>query len=151
MAYLHNSTNKNTPSGLSLLLIEDDDEDAYEIVNTLLQDPRVKNVRRAVDGFEAMEWLKSTKAFTDLILCDINMPRMDGLDFLTRIQADMNIAPPVVMLSSSKRPEDFRRSHLRHAATYVHKPSSHEALEQVINVLLCSFQLRLKMPPLLAA
>jgi CheY-like chemotaxis protein len=150
MSTLPNSEHEDQIYGLNLLLIEDDDDDAFEVMSVLLEDPRVHSVRRAGDGLEAMEWLADKRSETDLIVCDINMPRMNGFEFLTRIQGTRN-PPPVVILTASGRGEDYHRSLMRDAATYIRKPDTHQTLVDVLNVMICSYQLRQKMPPLLAA
>lgn len=150
MSTLSNAEHEHQNFGLNLLLVEDDDDDAFEVISVLLQDPRVHAVRRAADGQEAMDWLADKRSDTDLIVCDINMPRMNGFEFLKQIQATRN-SPPVVMLTASGRGEDYHRSLMRDAATYIRKPDTHQALVDVLNVMVCSYQLRQKMPPLLAA
>ena len=136
--------------GLNLLLVEDDDDDAFEVISVLLDDPRIHDVKRAANGQEAMDWLTDKRSEIHLVVCDINMPRMNGFEFLKQIQETRN-PPPVVMLTASGRGEDYHRSLMRNAATYIRKPDTHQALVEVLNVMLCSFQLRQKMPPFLAA
>ena len=68
----------------------------------------------------------------NLILLDLNLPGMSGLDILSVLKADSDLKRiPVVVLSSSKEDEDIEKSYDRHAAAYLSKPSSFQGLEKM--------------------
>lgn len=87
-----------------------DDSEADQFLNRYrIQDrmPQVQ-VRAAYDGIEALELLREADYRPDLILLDINMPRMNGLEFLEAYSREMAHAnSPVVMLSSSLVASDW--------------------------------------------
>ena len=77
-------------------------------------------VRVAVDGLEALELLRAEKA--DLIITDIQMPRMDGFGLVEALKADSRLKGiPVIIVSSLERPEDQERGLLLGADAYVVK------------------------------
>ena len=117
-------------SGALRVLLVDDDEDHGFLVRRALADlPGVEvAVEVAGDGEQAMERLGRSRFEPDgppqLILLDLKMPRMGGLEVLGRIRADEGTHRlPVVVLTSSERPED-REEALRLGATwFVCKPT----------------------------
>jgi len=135
MLELPTSHNPN-PSGMNVLIVEDDDDDASEIVEVLLTIDSVCQVSRASNGEEADQWFALAEERPDLVICDINMPRLNGFDFLTRLRASQEKPPPVVMLTSSNRNGDFSRSQVRKAATYIQKPNTYSGLVEVLNQLM---------------
>jgi len=95
----------------------------------------------ATDGLDALDFLHCRKPYDDaprpnLILLDVNMPRMNGHEFLGRIKNDPEFSViPVIMLSSSTRPEDISRAYQAHANCYVLKPNSLENAEKLIRAI----------------
>jgi CheY-like chemotaxis protein len=106
------------------LLVEDDDADAI-ITRRALTELKVPNkVVHKVDGEDGLAYL-SDKANPRpcAILLDINMPRMNGLDFLAKVKADESLRwIPVMMLTTSEADKDIRRSYDLGAAGYIIKP-----------------------------
>jgi CheY-like chemotaxis protein len=80
------------------------------------------------NGLEALDFLLKRGTFASvttpqLILLDLNMPRMDGKKFLEVVKEDSQLkAIPVVILTSSQSPHDIRECYERHASCYVVKP-----------------------------
>jgi two-component system, response regulator len=113
---------------LRVLLVEDDDDHVFLVRRALdgLPDARVL-LEVAADGEQALERLTRARFAPggppQLVLLDLKMPRMDGLEVLRRIRADEAVAGlPVVVLTSSERQED-REEALRLGATwFVCKP-----------------------------
>jgi CheY-like chemotaxis protein len=113
---------------LRVLLVEDDPDHVFLVRRALADLPGAEvSVEVAGDGEQAVERLARSR-FADagppqLVLLDLKMPRMDGLEVLRRIRADEAAADlPVVVLTSSERPED-REEALRQGATwFVCKP-----------------------------
>ena len=112
-------------------LIVDDSSVMRKIVERALRqaglDPLI--VKEAGSGTEGLEVLKTTSV--DLILSDINMPSMDGLEFLRQIRAQ-NLAPgvPVVMITTESSEEHVRQAILAGAQGYIRKPFTAEQVKE---------------------
>ena len=118
-------------------LIVDDSSVMRKIVERSLRqaglDPLV--VYDAASGIDGLEVLKSKQV--DLILSDINMPSMDGLEFLRQIKAQ-NLAPgvPVVMITTESSEEHVKQAILAGAQGYIRKPFTAEQVkERVLSLL----------------
>ncbi len=98
----------------------------------------LNNLQVAQDGLEALEFLRSEGQFADaarpdIILLDLNMPRMDGRELLAEIKADPKLRRiPVVILTTSKSEEDIIRTYDLHANCYITKPVD---LDQFITIV----------------
>lgn len=108
------------------------------------------NVFRARDGVEALDFLRCEDAAEGrsnpfLILLDINMPRMNGHEFLQAVRADSDIANArVVVMTTSEDPTDIARAYENHAVGYIVKPAGTTETSKVLSVLheyfrLCKF------------
>lgn len=110
---------------LNILVVEDDDVDAMN-VRRAFEKGRITNpLYFARDGVEALEMLRAGKVPGDrrLILLDINMPRMTGLEMLKELRADPELsATPVVMLTTSNDERDRFAAFGMHVAGYLLKP-----------------------------
>jgi two-component system, chemotaxis family, response regulator Rcp1 len=111
------------------ILLVDDSEGDIELTRIAFEDQKVRaHLSVAHDGIEALDFLLKRGNFInavepDLILLDINMPRMNGLDFLTIVKQDERLKPiPVIMLTSSSARADIVESYRRHANGYISKP-----------------------------
>ena len=93
----------------------------------------------ARDGVEALELLQAGPEMDyrpDLILLDINMPRMNGLELLNVLKTDPALRTiPVVVLTTSSAEEDILRSYQSHASSYVVKPIDFEQFFSAIQAL----------------
>jgi CheY-like chemotaxis protein len=93
------------------------------------------------DGVEAMSYLRqrltdSTSEQPDLILLDLNMPRMGGLEVLEQIKTDPVLhVIPVAMLTTSEAPNDIRESYYLGANTYLSKPDGFHDFRDMLKVL----------------
>ena len=86
----------------------------------------------ALDGREALQKL-AAEPDVDLIFLDINMPNMNGLEFLAQVKADAALAQiPVIIVSTEGKEEDTIRGLRAGAAAYVKKPFRNEALQDLI-------------------
>ena len=118
-------------------LIVDDSSVMRKIVERSLRqaslDPMV--VFEAANGNDGLEVLKVQQV--DLILSDINMPSMDGLEFLRQIRAQ-NLAPgvPVVMITTESSEEHVRQAILSGARGYIRKPFTAEQVKERVLPLL---------------
>ena len=126
-------TEHDAPPPIEILLVEDNEGDV-RLTLEVLRDSRVpSHVTVAWDGVEALSVLRRTPPHgaaprPDLILLDINLPRKNGLEVLSEVKADPDLAAiPVVMLTTSEADRDVVRSYRLHANCYVTKPVGLEA------------------------
>ena len=111
------------------VLVIDDSKLIHRMFSVIL--PKTVLVS-ALDGQEALTRL-AEHPDTDLIFLDINMPRMNGLEFLTQVKADPTLAPiPVVIISTEGKEEDTLRGLRAGAAAYVKKPFRNESILDIV-------------------
>ncbi|MEW9572698.1 response regulator [Rhodanobacter sp. Si-c] len=114
----------------TILLVEDSMADAEMSLDALREANLANPVVHLQDGVECMDWLQCRGAWATrepgnpaVVLLDIKMPRMDGLEVLTRMRADARLRRiPVVILSSSREESDLARSWDLGVNAYVIKP-----------------------------
>ncbi|MBL4705176.1 MAG: response regulator [Flavobacteriales bacterium] len=123
-----------------ILIAEDNDMDlelALEALSTLNLSNKIEVVR---DGEEALDYLYSRGKYANkdnpipvVILLDIKMPKVDGLEVLKAIQSDVDFRQiPVVMLTSSKEEKDIARCYELGVNAFVVKPVDFDQFNQVI-------------------
>ncbi len=114
------------------ILVVDDSKLIHKMFEVLL---RQYSLVHAFDGLDALQQL-GNHGDIDLILLDINMPRMSGLEFLKRIKSDASFQTvPVVIISTEGKEEDTERGLEAGAAAYVKKPFGNQQLLEVIQRL----------------
>ena len=114
----------------TILLAEDSPADAEMAIDALRDAHLANPIVHVEDGVEALDYLMRTGRFTDrtdedpaVLLLDIKMPRMDGLEVLQKLRAHENLRRlPVVILSSSREESDLARSWDLGVNAYVVKP-----------------------------
>jgi two-component system response regulator len=115
----------------SILLVEDNPDDVELTMRALAKSHVANSVDLAVDGVEALEYLACTGKFAgrdpcvqpQVILLDLKMPRMDGLEVLRRIRSDEKTRLlPVVILTTSSEERDRIESYKLGANSYIRKP-----------------------------
>jgi two-component system response regulator len=118
-----------------ILLVEDNPDDLHLTLRALKKSKILNEVVVAQDGVEALEYLFGTGKFTgrdtrempQLVLLDLKMPRMDGLEVLQRMRADERTKLlPVVVLTTSSEDRDRVESYKLGANSYVRKPVDFE-------------------------
>lgn len=118
-----------------ILLVEDNPRDEALTRRALAKSNIVNEIVVAHDGVEALEYLFGTGAFAgrdltvmpQLVLLDLKMPKMDGLEVLRKIRADKRTRRlPVVVFTSSSEEEDVISSYNLGANSYVRKPVEFE-------------------------
>ena len=110
----------------SVLLVEDNDLDAERVKRAFARLGIGWPLHRARDGLEAIEMLRDTtraRRGDPIVLLDLNMPRMNGFEFLTALRADAALTHlPVFVLTTSARDKDVIAAHRHHVAGYLTKP-----------------------------
>ena len=123
---------------IEVLLVEDDPGDVL-MTREAFQDYKVRNQLHVVtDGTEAMAFLRRAGSYADaprpdLVLLDLNLPRMDGREVLQEIKSDAGLSTiPVVVLTTSEDEEVVLLSYTLHANAYVTKPVGSERFIYVV-------------------
>ena len=117
---------------IKILLIEDDDIDAMSIERGFRKAKIANRIVRAKDGLEALSILRGEKGASPflkpyIIFLDLNMPRMDGFEFLSAMRADAKLCHDIVfVLTTSKADEDRGRAYFQNVAGYVVKAKAGE-------------------------
>lgn len=115
----------------TILLVEDNPNDATLTIQALKQHKLVNEVVLAADGVEALDYLFARGAYVNrtasetpaLVLLDIKLPKVDGFEVLREIRANaMTALLPVVMLTSSREEQDLLQSYRLHCNSYICKP-----------------------------
>ncbi len=126
---------------IDILLIEDDKDDIELTRKALTSGNILNNLHVVRDGQQALDYLYNEGNYSDkssaprpgLILLDIKMPKVDGLEVLKKIKSDKNLLKiPVVMLTTSKRDQDILESYDNHANSYIEKPVEFETFVKKI-------------------
>lgn len=132
------ATQNQTP--IRVLLAEDDDDHVLLLQRALRNYPREVQILVARDGQEAVELLRAQSSRPDLILLDINMPKLTGLEVLRTVKGDQNLASiPAVMLTTSAREEDRTASLNGGADDYIIKPVNFRKFSESLFQLLDRF------------
>ncbi|HWM85826.1 MAG TPA: response regulator [Kofleriaceae bacterium] len=110
---------------LHILLVEDDDVDVMNVRRALQRNNITNPIHVASNGLEALQVLRSGQVPADrrLILLDLNMPKMNGIEFLRELRADPQLAHvPVVVLTTSNDERDKIDAYNLNVAGYLLKP-----------------------------
>jgi CheY-like chemotaxis protein len=126
---------------VNLLLVEDDEVDIQGMKRAFAKSRIGNPITVARDGIEALEFLRGENgrpklAKPHLILLDLNMPRMNGLEFLQAIRADEDLKRSIVfMITTSKAEEDKARAYDQHVAGYIVKQDPANTFMQAIALM----------------
>ena len=121
-----------------ILMVEDNDADARLAEEAFLDGKIHNHMYRVKDGIEAMAYLRNESPFSDavrpdLILLDLNMPKMDGREVLTEIKKEPELSTiPVVVLTTSASDGDIIKSYNLQANCYITKPVDFNQFVEVI-------------------
>ncbi len=125
-------------SPIDVLLVEDDPGDVL-MTREAFEENKVANRLAVVpDGVDAMAFLRKEGEYADaptpdLVLLDLNLPRMDGREVLAAMKSDPELRRiPVVVLTTSEAEEDVLRSYSLHANAYVTKPVDFQRFIDVV-------------------
>ena len=141
---------------IEILLIEDNSSDADMTIRALKKNNLANKLLHLKDGAEALEFLFAQGKYADrqlynqpkVILLDLKMPKINGLEVLKQIKSDVRTMKiPVVMLTSSKEDSDIEACYLLGANSYVVKPVEFDEFYKNISSL-GYFWVVLNQPPL---
>ena len=124
---------------IEILLVEDSPGDARLTAEALKHSKIINNLHVARDGREAMKFLRregkaADAPRPDLILLDLNLPRMDGREVLESIKNDDDLKMiPVVIMTTSRDEKDVKASYAAHANCYIRKPLDVSGFFDVVN------------------
>ncbi len=134
----------------TVLLVEDEPADAELFQDLLAEVAADIRVEHAENGQAALDLLQRPGARRpDLIVLDLNMPVMNGHDFLSQAKAVTELrAIPVMVLSTSDHPDDIHRAYDAHAGGYVVKPGSYQEYTQVLDTVQAYWRGLVRLPRL---
>ena len=121
----------------TILLVEDDDIDAMSVTRAFNKMSIKNKVIRAHDGLEGLELLRSSAIPSPyIVLLDIQMPRLNGLEFLHEIRQDQNLNQSTIfVLTTSKSDEDIMASYKKNIAGYFIKEQVGEEFLDIAKML----------------
>ena len=124
---------------IKIMLVEDSIEDATFTEHVLKFNKLQKDLVLAANGQDALQALEKCdrdQSHPNLILLDINLPDISGMDLLKQIKKDARFSKiPVVILTGSNEDEDIQKSYDLGASSYLVKPISNDALMLVVEKL----------------
>jgi two-component system response regulator len=127
-----------------ILLVEDDHGDQLLTCEALSESALAHQVVVVSDGEEALEYLNHTGRYSDapgaprpdLILLDLNMPKINGRQLATKLKSDPELQTiPIVVLSTSDYHDDVAHCYKTGVNSYVHKPTSYDDFVATINAV----------------
>jgi two-component system response regulator len=142
---------------VEILLVEDSDEDAELATRALKKHKLTNHLHRVADGAEAVDFLFGVGAYAArngtpaprVILLDLKLPKLDGMDVLRRIKADATLRTvPVVVLTSSKEDRDLQEAYKLGVNSYIVKPVQFDKFVQAVEQLGLYWTLLNQRPPL---
>jgi chemotaxis family two-component system response regulator Rcp1 len=138
---------------ISILLVEDNAGDV-RLTKEALKEGRVANTLHVViDGVEALQFLRREGKYSDaprpdLILLDLNLPRLDGRQVLSEVKKDPELKRiPIVVLTTSKAEEDVLKTYDLYANCYIAKPVEFDKFVGVIKMIDQFWLTIVKLPP----
>lgn len=129
------------PKIIEILLVEDSPGDVILTKEALNEYKIVNNLHVAQNGLEALDFLYQRGKFEnairpDIILLDLNLPKMDGREVLKQIKSDSDLKTiPVVILSTSDADEDIMSAYKNYANCYITKPIDLDQFVKVVKSL----------------
>jgi two-component system, chemotaxis family, response regulator Rcp1 len=137
---------------IEVLLVEDSPGDVRLTQEAFRDANKGIRLHVAADGVEAMAFLRRMGAFSkvprpDLILLDLNLPKMDGREVLKEIKADVDLKTiPTVILTTSEAEADIIKSYELQANCYLSKPVQLDAFEALVKSINDFWLTRVKLP-----
>ena len=136
-----------------ILLVEDNPDD-MELTRIAMMDAGLDvDLEWVTDGSEALEYLQQQGTFSaarrpDLVLLDLNLPRLDGRELLRIVKADAGLCSiPVVVLTTSVDDHDVRDAYLAHANAFISKPADFDLYVRTLRALQDFWFSAARLPP----
>ena len=126
---------------IEILLVEDNEDDVILTTEAFKRGKVRNNIHVTKDGVEALAFLRREGKYAaaprpDIILLDLNLPRMDGHELLKIVKSDPLLASiPVIILTTSKSEEDVIKTYEHHSNCFISKPVTMEDFEKVIKTV----------------
>ena len=133
--------NRESDKTLKILLVEDNPGDVRLVLEALKSIKKEYDINIVMDGKEAIDYLRKKDKFTevprpDIILLDLNLPKINGFEVLSDIKSDSNLKTiPVIVLSSSEADSDIFESYCYHANCYLTKPSNFQNFMDLFDII----------------
>ena len=126
-----------------IVLVEDDDGHANLVERNLQRAGLANGIHRLKDGQEALDYVQGKGEYIGspapqpmLLLLDIKMPRVDGVEVLRQLKSDPQTAPiPIIMLTTTDDPREIQRCYELGCSVYITKPVDYQAFVEAINRL----------------
>jgi CheY-like chemotaxis protein len=126
-----------------IVLVEDDDGHANLVERNLQRAGLANRIHRLKDGQEALDYVHGKGEYIGspapqpmLLLLDIKMPRVDGVEVLRQLKSDPQTAPiPIIMLTTTDDPREIQRCYELGCSVYITKPVDYQAFVEAINRL----------------
>ena len=140
---------------VDILLVEDNEHEAQLTIRSLRKNNLANRLLHINDGSEALDFIfgrnkyagNEVSAGLKLILLDLKLPKIDGLDILKNIKGDQRTKKiPVVVLTSSKEEQDIISSYKLGVNSYIVKPVSYESFSKAVSEL-GMYWMMLNVPP----
>jgi two-component system, chemotaxis family, response regulator Rcp1 len=144
---------KDADTVMDVLLVEDSPGDVRLTQEAFRDTNRAINLHVAGDGVEAMTFLRQEGAHAgsprpDIILLDLNMPKMDGREVLALIKEDESLKTiPTIVLTTSDSEVDIAKSYELQANCYLNKPVELETFEALVKSINDFWLTKVKLPP----
>jgi CheY-like chemotaxis protein len=138
---------------IEILLVEDNPGDVRLTVEALKEGKMYNEIHTVKDGVEAMAFLRGEREYAgtgcpDIILLDLNMPKMDGREVLATIKADHRLKKiPVVVLTTSQAEQDIIETYDLHANCYISKPVDLDKFIEVVKSIENFWLTVVRLPP----
>jgi CheY-like chemotaxis protein len=138
---------------IDILIVEDNPTDVMLMREALEHAQLPNNLHVATNGIEGMEFLRrqgrhTTAVRPELILLDLNMPRMNGQEVLAAIKADASLRSiPIVILTTSNAKADVNQAYEQYANCYITKPVEFDAFADVVRSIRSFWFTIVTLPP----
>lgn len=134
----------NDSKAIEILLVEDSDSDAELAMHALKKSNLANHIFQVHDGEEALDYLfcrgkfseRRFEAAPNLVLLDLKLPKVDGLQVLKTLKSDARTKPiPIIILTSSKEERDLMNSYQCGVNSYIQKPVDFSQFQEVVRHL----------------
>lgn len=145
---------KEQDSRSIIILMVEDNPDDVELTRQIIKDIKLVNDMQVVeDGVDALKFLRREGEFADaprpdLILLDINLPKIDGFDVLREIKGDDTLRRiPVIILTSSEDEEDILNAYDLYSNCFITKPVDLDQFARVVHMISDFWLTIVRLPP----